>query len=206
MPLPLDYKSGFLDFSTINCHSLLEIQFLPYANTCQFWKDASLFESVSFGGKILTSQSIKGKTNISFLIFLPFPLSSSSPFFNSKPRVLLIDQIMGVKRGLWSSSTKFAEPSASKGNKPLLGRDENPSIEEQWIIPPFFEDYLFYKSLDWDSTPCSEDPPYTACGEPDDLLTMDLELKHIPRLSTCKGDFTPTIDVVFKSHTSISKG
>ena len=113
---------------------------------------------------------------------------------------------MGVKRGLRSSFAKFEEPSASKGNKPLLRGDENPSIEEQWIIPPFFEDYLFDKSLDWDSAPCYEDPPYTTCGEPDDLLTIDLELKHIPRLGTCRGDFAPIVDVVFKSHTFISRG
>jgi len=113
---------------------------------------------------------------------------------------------MGVKRGLRSNSTKFAEPCISKGNKPLLIEDENPSIEEQWIISLFFEDYLFDKSLDWDSNSYSKDPPYTACGEPDDFLTMDLELKHTPRLSTCRGDFAPTIDVVFKSHTSVSRG
>ena len=107
---------------------------------------------------------------------------------------------MGVKRGLRSSSAKFVEPSPSKSNKPLLGGDENPSIEEQWIISHFFLDYLFDKSLDWDSTPYSEDPPYLACGELDDLLTMDLELKHILRLDTCRGDFSPTINVVFKSH------
>ena len=88
----------------------------------------------------------------------------------------------------------------------MLGGDENPSTEEQWIIPFFFEDYLFDKILDWDSIPCSEDPPYTACGELDDLLTMDLDLKHIPRLDTCKGDFASTIDVVFKFHTFISRG
>ena len=35
---------------------------------------------------------------------------------------------------------------------------------------------------------------------------MDLDLKHIPRLGTYRGDFAPTIDVVFKSYTSISKG
>ena len=113
---------------------------------------------------------------------------------------------MGVKRGLRFSSAKFAELSTLKGNKPLIRGDENPSIEEQWIISPFFEDYLFDKSLDWDSTPCFEGPPYIACGEPDDHLTMDLELKYILRLSTCKGDFSPTIDVVFKSHTSDSRG
>ena len=113
---------------------------------------------------------------------------------------------MGVKRGLRSSFAKFSEPSASKGNKPFLEGDENPSIEEQWIIPPFFEDYIFDKSLDWDSAPYSEDPPYTTCGEPDDFLTMDLELKHIPRLDTCRGNFAPTIDVVFKSHTSVCRG
>ena len=113
---------------------------------------------------------------------------------------------MGVKRGMRSNSAKFSEPSPSKVNKPLLGGDENPSTEEQWIILPFFEDYLLDKSLNWDSVPCSEDPPYTTCGEPDDLLTMDLDLKHIPKLGTCRGDFAPIIDVVFKSHTSISRG
>ena len=113
---------------------------------------------------------------------------------------------MGVKRGLRSSFAKFLDPFASKGNKTLLGGDENPSIEEQWIIPPFFEDYLFDKSLDWDSAPYFNDPPYTAYGEHDDLLTMDLELKHIPRLGTYKGDFASTIDMVFKSHTSVSRG
>ena len=45
-----------------------------------------------------------------------------------------------------------------------------------------------------------------AYGKPDDLLTMDLELKHIPSLGTCRGDFAPTVDVVFKSHTSVSRG
>ena len=44
---------------------------------------SSLFELLSFGGKILTHQSIKGKTNISFLIFLFSPLSSSFPSFPS---------------------------------------------------------------------------------------------------------------------------
>ena len=111
---------------------------------------------------------------------------------------------MGVKRGLRSSFAKFLEPFASKGNKTLLGGDENPSIEEQWS--PFFEDYLFDKSLDWDSTPYFDDPPYTASREHDDLLTMDLELKHIPRLGTYRGDFSPTVYVVFKSHTSVSRG
>jgi len=113
---------------------------------------------------------------------------------------------MGVKHSLRSSSAKFAESSTSNGNKPLLGRDENPFIEEQWIIPSFFEDCLFDKSLDWNSTPYFEDPPYTSCREPDGLLTTDLELKHIPRLGTCRGDFVPIIDVVFKSHTLVSKG
>ena len=65
---------------------------------------------------------------------------------------------MGVKRGLRSSFAKFSKPSPSKSSKPFLGGNENPFIEEQWIIPFFFEDYLFDKSLDWDLTPCSEDP------------------------------------------------
>ena len=73
-------------------------------------------------------------------------------------------------------------------------------------MPPFFEDYLFDKNLDQDSVPCSEDSPYTACVETDDLLTMDQDLKHIPRLGTYRGDFAPTTNVVFKSHTLVSKG
>ena len=66
--------------------------------------------------------------------------------------------------------------------------------------------YLFDKSFDWDSIPCSSDPPDTAYGKLDDLLTIDLDLKHIPWLDTCIGDFAPTTNVVFKYHTSISKG
>ena len=34
---------------------------------------------------------------------------------------------------------------------------------------------------------------------------MDLDLKHIPWLDTCTGDFAPTTDVVFKYHTSVSR-
>ena len=79
-----------------------------------------------------------------------------------------------------------------KTNRPQLGGEENPSTKEQWIIPLFFEDYLFNKIFDWESIPCSADPLYTACREPDDLLTMNLELNHIPRLGTCRGDFAPT--------------
>lgn len=113
---------------------------------------------------------------------------------------------MGVKRSLRSSSSKATEPSTLKSNRPLLGGEESPPIEEKWIIPPFFEDYLFDKSFDWEFVSCSTNPLYTACGEPNDLLTTDVELKHIPRLDTCKGDFAPTIDVVFKSHTPLCKG
>ena len=113
---------------------------------------------------------------------------------------------MGVKCNLRSRSSNIIEPLTPKINRPLLGGEENPFIEEQWIIPPFFEDYLFDKSFDWEPIPCSADPPYTACGETDDLLTMDLELNHIPQLGTCRADFAPTTDVVFKFHTSVSKG
>ena len=113
---------------------------------------------------------------------------------------------MGVKRGLRSNFAKFSEPSPSKINRLLLGGDENPFTKEQWIIPSIFEDYLFDKILNWDSVSCSKDPPYTVCGEPDDLLTMDLDLKPIPRLDTCRGDFASTIDVVIKFHTSVSRG
>ena len=55
---------------------------------------------------------------------------------------------MGVKHNLKSSSLMIIEPSTSKINRPLLGGEENPSTKEQWIIPPFFEDYLFGKSFD----------------------------------------------------------
>ena len=65
---------------------------------------------------------------------------------------------------------------------------------------------MFDESFDWESLPCSTEPPYTACGEPDDLLTMDLDLKHVPQLDTYIGDFAPTIDEFFKSHTPVSKG
>ena len=55
---------------------------------------------------------------------------------------------MGVKHNLKSSSLMIIEPSTPKINRPLLGGEENPSTKEQWIIPPFFEDYLFDKSFD----------------------------------------------------------
>jgi len=65
---------------------------------------------------------------------------------------------------------------------------------------------MFEKCFDWDFFPYSSNPLYPECGELDDLLTMDLDLKHIPQLGTCRGDVTSTTDVVFKSHTSIFKG
>ena len=105
---------------------------------------------------------------------------------------------MSTKHGLRSIFAKFLESSPSNINSLLLGGDENSSTEEQWIISPFFKDHLFDKSLDWDSIPCSEDPPCIACGEPDDLLTMDMDLNHILRLDTCRREFAPTIDMVFK--------
>ena len=168
-------------------------------------KRCLLFWTNIFRRETLTSQSIKGKQIFPPLFFSFFPYLFFF-FFNLKPKTFLTNQTIGVKRGLRSSSAKFAESSSLKGKILLLGGDENLSIEEQWIIPPFFEDYLFDKSLDWDSTLCSEYHSYIVCREPNDLLTMDLELKHIPRLGTCKGDCAPTIDVVFKSHTSISRG
>jgi len=75
---------------------------------------------------------------------------------------------MGVKSNLRSSSSEATKPSTPKTNR-----------------------LLFDKSFDWKSVPYSTDPPHIACGEPDGLLTMDLELKHIPRLGTYKGYFTP---------------
>ena len=170
-------------------------------------KRSLTFELSSFGGKKnINSSKYKRKRKIfPFLIFL-FSFIFFFSFFDPKPRILFKHQIMGVKCDLRSSSTKFVEPSSLKSSKPFLRGDENPSVEKQCIIPHFFKDYLFEKSLNRDLTPYSESPPYTACGEPYDLLTMDLELKHIPRLGTCRGDFAPTIDVVFKSHTYISKG
>ena len=79
-------------------------------------------------------------------------------------------------------------------------------VIEQWVIPSYLGDNLFYESFDWESLLCSADPLYTACGEANDLLTLDLDLKHVPRLGTCRGDFAPSIDMVFKSHTSVFKG
>ena len=95
---------------------------------------------------------------------------------------------MGVKCNLRSSSLKIMEPPTPKMNMPLLGGEKNPSTNEQWIIPPFFKENQFYKSFDWESISCFADPLYIACGELDDLLTMDLDLKHIHRLGTCRGD------------------
>ena len=115
-------------------------------------------------------------------------------------------QTMGAKRTLKSSSSKAIKPSTPKINRPLLGGDENPSTKEQWIIPPFFENYLFDKSFDQDFVPYSSNPLQPECGELDGLLTMDSDLKHIPQLGTCRGDVSSTTDVVFKSHTSISNG
>ena len=66
---------------------------------------------------------------------------------------------MHVKCSLRSSSLKITEPLTPKINRPLLGGKENPSIEEQQIIPPFFEKNLFDKSFDWDSVPCFLDHP-----------------------------------------------
>ena len=63
-----------------------------------------------------------------FLIFLVLPLSSS------------LHSSMGAKHTLRSSSLKVVEASTPKINRPSLGGNENPSIEEQWIVPPFFED------------------------------------------------------------------
>ena len=113
---------------------------------------------------------------------------------------------MGVKHTLISSSSKITEPLTPKISRPLLGGEENPSIEEQWIIPSFFKDNLFDKSFAWESLHCSAEPPYTACGELDNLLTMDLDLKHVPQLGIYRGDFAPTTNMVFKSDTSVSKG
>ena len=122
-----------------------QIQFFPYVDTL-ILKRYLTFEPTSFGGKILTPQSIKGKERYFPPYFSLFPLIFF--FLSPKPRILFEHQIMCVKRGLRSSSTKFSELAPSKSNKPLLGGDENPYIEEQWIISPFFEDYLFDKNLD----------------------------------------------------------
>ena len=159
---------------------------------------------ILFKGKRITTQGIKGRNYFSLPIFLIFFLSSSFPKPNL--RIFTRTKLMGVKCNLRSSSSKVMKPSTPKTNRPLLGGEEKLSTMEQWIIPSLFEDYMFNKSLDWGPFPFSVDPPYTACEEPDDLLIMDLEVKHVPRLDTCKGDFAPTIDVVFKSHTSVSKG
>lgn len=113
---------------------------------------------------------------------------------------------MGSKLALRSYSSKIIETTNPMINRPLLGGDENPLVEEHWVIPYFLGDNLFDESFDWESLPYSKDPTYIACGEPDDLLIIDLDLKHIPWLGTYRGDFDPSTNVVFKSHTSISKG
>ena len=168
-----------------------------------FWKYASLWITL-FRAKRITAQGIKGRNYFPLPIFLIFFLSSSFP--NPNLRIFTRTKLMGVKCSLRSSSSKVTKLLTSKTNRPLLGGEEKLSTVEQWIIPSLFEDYMFDKSLDWGPFPCFANPSYTACRELDDLLIMDLEVKHVPRLSTCKGDFAPTIDVVFKSHTSVSKG
>ena len=127
-------------------------------------------------------------------------------FSTLNPKFCQSKSSMGVKRALRSSSSKFFETSNPKTNKPLLGGNENTSIEERWVIPSFLRDNLFDESFDWESLPYSADPPYTGCRGPGDLLTIDLDLKHVPRLGTCRGDFSLSTDVVFKSYTYIYKG
>ena len=93
---------------------------------------------------------------------------------------MLSTKLIGVKCNLRFSSSKATKPSTPKTNRPLLRGEENPSTKEQCIIPPFFEDYLFDKSFDREFVPWFVEPPYTVYGELDDLLTMDLDLKHVP--------------------------
>ena len=127
---------------------------LTYVN----FEKMSHFLTILFWRENINSSKYKRKRKIfPFLIFL-FSLIVFFSFFNPKPRILFKHQIISVKHGLRSSSTKFVEPSPSKSSKPLLGGDESIFIEEQWTIPPFFENYLFDKSLDWDLAPCSERP------------------------------------------------
>ena len=185
--------------------TLSKILALPLADMCQlFLKRCLTFERLFFRVKIAIVQSIKGKelppsTHFSHFLLILFFFEPKSQNFSQAQKTI------GVKFNLRSSFLKIMDPSTPKFNRPLLGGEENPSTKEQWIIPPFFEDYMFDKSFDWEFVPCYVGPPYTACEELDDLLTKDLELKCIPRLETCRGDFAPTIDVIFKSHTSISK-
>ena len=114
---------------------------------------------------------------------------------------------MAPQRQLCSTSKALEDPEVPKGNKALLGGSENPPTPESWADPSFFEDYLF------DKTPLksfhvynNDDPPLLSYGEPDHILLMDINLKQISRLAISRGDFSPIVDVVFKSHTSTSKG
>ena len=51
---------------------------------------------------------------------------------------------MAPRKSLCSSSFKVSEDLATlKGNKTLLGGSENPSPPESWVVPAFFEDYMF---------------------------------------------------------------
>lgn len=83
-------------------------------------------------------------------VFLFFVFPYLLPFQTQISEFLISIKLMGVKCSLRSNT--------SKSNRPLLGGEENPSTKEKWIIPPFFEDYLFNKSFDWESIPCSANP------------------------------------------------
>uniref|UniRef100_A0A2N9J539 Uncharacterized protein n=1 Tax=Fagus sylvatica TaxID=28930 RepID=A0A2N9J539_FAGSY len=107
---------------------------------------------------------------------------------------------------LYSTSKASEDPEVLKGNKTLLGGSENPPAPKSWANPNFFEDYLFDKTPLKSFHVCnSDDPPLFVYSVPDHLLLMDIDLKQIPCLVVSRGDFAPSVDVVFKSHTS-SKG
>jgi hypothetical protein len=89
----------------------------------------------------------------------------------------------------------------------LLGGSENPPAPESWANSNFFEDYLFDKTPLKSFHVCnSDDHPFLVYSVPDHLLLMDIDLKQIPRLVVSRGDFAPSVDVVFKSHILASKG
>lgn len=69
----------------------------------------------------------------------PF-LSSICTFSTLNPNSHRIDFSIGSKLTLISYSSKIIETLNPKINRPLLGGDENPSVEEHWVIPSFLRE------------------------------------------------------------------
>ena len=86
---------------------------------------------------------------------------------------------MGAKRTIRSNSSKVVEPSTPKINRPLMGGDEILQPMSSGSFPLSLKTTCLIKVL-IGTVPYTLDLPYMACGELGDLLTMDLDLKHIP--------------------------